>query len=294
MAFYNTENLFDTVPSPLTDDAAFTPHGANRWTGGRYRAKLRNIATVIDSLGAAVVGLAEVENEAVVRDLVMALGADYNYIHRTTSDPRGIDLALLYQGDRFIPREVRQVPSHSSRELLCVRGDLLGTEVHIVVCHLPAPYNSGAGRERAAAALYGLTRELTARDPGARIIVMGDLNANPDQRTVRRTLHATDRLPVPAGALYAPLGALYRQGFGSYAYRDRRNLFDNILMSPGLLAGDGIRYRERCGIFVRPWMLVPDGSRSAGYPLRTYSGGRYTGGFSDHLPVWAEFGHVHE
>ena len=294
IVFYNTENLFDTIPNPMTDDDAFTPHGTYRWTEARYQTKLHNIATVIDSLGAAIVGLAEVENENVVRDLVITLKSDYNYIHRTTSDPRGIDLALLYQGDRFIPREVRQIDSHSSREFLYVRGDLMGEELHLIVCHLPAPYHSGLNRERAAATLYAFIRSIQTQNPEAKIMVLGDFNSNPDQRVMRRVLHATDKLPTADGTLYAPLNKYYRQGYGSYVYRDRRNLFDNILLSLSLIDHTGLCYRGRCGIYIRNWLLEPAGKRMAGYPRRTMIGTRYSGGFSDHLPVWVEIGYVHD
>lgn len=104
VAFYNTENLFDTIRNPLISDGEYTPQGARHWDTQRYACKIGRIARVLDELNADIVGLAEVENEAVVRDLMFAMRQDYNYIHRNTDDPRGIDVALLYRGSAFVPQ----------------------------------------------------------------------------------------------------------------------------------------------------------------------------------------------
>lgn len=100
-AFYNVENLFDTISSPFRNDSDFTPSGRYRWDAERYRTKLSRIARTIDDAGFDIVALAEVESERAVRDLTATLADDYNFIHRTTSDRRGIDIALLYKGDKY-------------------------------------------------------------------------------------------------------------------------------------------------------------------------------------------------
>ena len=131
-AFYNVENLFDTISSPFRNDSDFTPSGRYRWDAERYRTKLSRIARTIDDAGFDIVALAEVESERAVRDLTATLADDYNFIHRTTSDRRGIDIALLYKGDKFFPSEVSQIPSGTSREFLFVRGDLIGHETGLL------------------------------------------------------------------------------------------------------------------------------------------------------------------
>ena len=103
IACYNVESLFDTVPDPSAGDAEFTPHSPRRWNTERYRMKINHISRVIDDLDADLLALAEVENEAVVRDLMYAMRSDYNYIHRNSGDPRGMDVVLLYRGGRFFP-----------------------------------------------------------------------------------------------------------------------------------------------------------------------------------------------
>ena len=157
-AFYNVENLFDTISSPFRNDSDFTPSGRYRWDAERYRTKLSRIARTIDDAGFDIVALAEVESERAVRDLTATLADDYNFIHRTTSDRRGIDIALLYKGDKFFPSEVSQIPSGTSREFLFVRGDLIGHETGLLVCHLPSKFNDKSYRTRAAVRLAACGR----------------------------------------------------------------------------------------------------------------------------------------
>ena len=173
VAFYNTENLFDTIRNPLISDGEYTPQGARRWDTQRYACKIGRIARVLDELNADIVGLAEVENEAVVRDLMFAMRQDYNYIHRNTDDPRGIDVALLYRGSAFVPQRVNQVGRNAvRRQFLVVDGDLYGERVCVVVCHMPSMLNDAALRNRAADApdphrngrrFFRLYRKRTAR-----------------------------------------------------------------------------------------------------------------------------------
>lgn len=287
LAFYNVENLYDTVPSVFYDDRDYTPGGRMGWGGERYGAKLRNLARVIDAMAPDVIGLAEVESERAVRELVMTLRTDYNYIHRTTGDYRGMDVALLYKGDKFILERVRQVPSASGREFLYVRGELLGERVDLVICHLPSQFNVYGRRVASLAKLYRFADSLHRADPRARMVVAGDFNANPTDRAMRRAFRTGRRVADGSVFLFGPLYPMFRRGYGSYVYRDRWNLYDNFFLDNGFLSGDGWRY-DRAGIFVREWMLSPGDAGRRGYPLRTFSSGAYTGGFSDHLPVFVE------
>ena len=288
VAFYNVENLYDTVPSAFYDDRDYTPSGRMSWGEERYGTKLRHLARVIDAMSPDVIGLAEVESERAVRELVMTLQTDYNYIHRTTSDRRGMDVAVLYKGDKFIPERVRQVPSASGREFLYVRGELLGERLDLVVCHLPSQFNNYERREASLSKLYRFADSLHRSDPGARLIVTGDFNANPTDRIMRSAFRTGRRVADGSVFLFSPLYPMFRRGQGSYVYRDCWNLYDNFFLDNGFLSGEGWRY-DRAGVFVREWMLSSGGGQRRGYPLRTFSSGAYTGGYSDHLPVFVEF-----
>ncbi len=281
IAFMNTENLYDTIDSPFDGDEEYTQTGAKRWSDERYRQKLRSIARILDDMAADIVGLAEVENEAVVHDLLQTMNEDYNYIHRTTSDRRGIDIALLYRGDRFIPDHIEQLDASSSREVLYVRGRLLGERIDLLVWHAPSQINEFDSRLEAMQGLYACADSLRKSSPSARVVVMGDLNATPNDEVVRRTFGRRDRWGETDKGWLMPV-----EGAGSYAFDGRWVLYDNIFIDSRLADGD---CEIDGGVFVRSYMLEagnPRESSRAGYPWRTYSGDEYLGGASDHLPVF--------
>ncbi len=297
IAFWNVENLFDTIPSPFYDDAEFTPRGENRWNTERYSAKIVNLARVIDEMNADIVGLAEVENEEVVRDLVTALKTDYNYIHRTSGDSRGIDQALLYKGDKFFPDPdpddpakpaARLIPSGVGREFLHVTGELHGERIHLVVCHLASNLNSGAYRRRNMAALRTALEKLLSENPAANIVVMGDMNATPVERLVRRTLGPLD---TPWEFMFTPHIRHHASRQGSYSYRGRWYLYDWMMVSPAFARGTTMRIAD-AGVYAREYLTEPLSAGATGgrRPHRTFYGGDYLGGFSDHFPVYIVIG----
>lgn len=288
VAFYNVENLYDTVPDPTGRDADYSPPGRMKWETGRYSAKLANIARVLDALDADVAALAEIESETAVRDLVMTLKTDYNYIHLPGGDTRGMNLALLYKGDKFVPDTARLVGIATAREALYVRGELYGERVDIIVCHLPSQMNAARYRDRALASLYGYAEYLHDKDRDARVILVGDFNAHPADRVMKRRFHTAEAAVDGRRPLFAPLAQLAARGVGSYVYNNRWLMYDNIFLGTRFLGGDGFRYFDS-GVFLRPWMLDAETVSRKGYPLRTFAGGVYLGGYSDHLPVFVLF-----
>lgn len=294
VGFYNVENLFDTIPSPFYDDREFTPEGRNGWNTERYRHKLSNIASVIDDAGFDVIGLAEVENETSLRDLVLTLTDDYNYIHRTSSDSRGIDIALIYKGDKFYPETVCLIRSGTTREFLHVRGRLLGEEVNLVVCHMPSKFNQRSYRAKALQRLAAVADSLTTNDSTAKLVVMGDFNSEPHEREFRTAFGDNREGFCAGGRLYEALDRFVRNGFGSYCWDGKWMLYDQILISASFLSGNGLQF-ESSGVLVREYLLsttdagVATNHKRQGYPLRTHSAGRYLGGYSDHLPVFVVF-----
>lgn len=290
VGFYNTENLFDTIPSPFYDDHEFTPQSRRHWNSERYRCKLANIAQVIDDAGFDVVALAEVENETVVRDLVMTLTDDYNYIHRTSSDRRGIDLALLYKGDKFFPDTVCLINSNTPREFLLVRGSLIGEEIAILVCHLPSKLNDRDFRLAAARRLSIVADSLVTDAGCERLAILGDFNCELDQPPMRTAFHVG-----PYNSMFVDVLTQYRQnGFGSYCWGNQWILYDNIVVSKLLTLDKGLHV-AKAGIFIRDYMLTGTSTPvrtdriPRGYPRRTFYGNRYLGGYSDHLPVFVIF-----
>lgn len=265
--FYNVESLYDTIPSLFYNDSDYTPKGALRWNSERYQNKLHSLASVIDSVAAEIVALAEVENEGVVRDLVMTLSTDYNYIHRTSNDARGMDLAILYKGDKFFPSQIQMVESGYRRDFLYVQGRLCGERIDLIVCHLPSQLGSRENRLRAQQRLATFVDSLHRADTSARIIIAGDFNDTPSL-TLKRNIMPTWSSPLLLDA--------ERRGEGTIVYDGRWLMYDNFWIDPKAFPS------ARAQVYIRRDIL----SNNEGVrPLRTFTSRAYTAGPSDHLPI---------
>jgi len=310
LAFYNLENLFDTHNDSLTFDDARTPGGNYRWTSERYREKIKHISAVLSEIGSAVtsatpdlIGLCEVENRQVLDDLIQQpklIGSDYGIIHFDSPDERGIDVALLYKRAVFTPLAFnsRRLLLYDedgmrdyTRDPLVVTGLLDGEELHLIVNHWPSRSGGQARSDPYRKAAAELNRQildsLSAEYSRPAVVLMGDLNDNPTDSSLKKVLKTkSDPFSLAEGEWYNPMESLYRKGAGTLAYRDIWSLFDQILLTAPLLDGTQGNYHFwRVGIHHPPELSVQKG-RYKGYPLRTYSGGRYSGGYSDHFPVY--------
>ena len=301
IAFYNVENLFDTVDSPDTEDSEFTPTGKNEWTVERYGEKLANMAKVLSQVanGADIIGLAEVENLSVLIDLVAQPALekmDYQIIHQDSPDYRGIDVGLLYRPGRFKILNYRAIPfpqteetNFRTRDILHVTGLYLGDTLHVFVNHWPS--RRGGKADKRILAGQQLRKEvevLLNKNPQAKIVVMGDLNDDPINKSVKKELRAvTDIDDLENGDLFNTSAPTFRKGYGTLMYKGTWNLFDQIIVSQGLLSGNaGIQYQpESFSVFGPDFMRVKTG-QFAGGPLRTFSFGVYQGGYSDHFPTY--------
>jgi len=311
IAFYNLENLFDTIDTPDVLDEEFTPEGPNKWTGSRYQEKIDNLALVISRIGEddgwrggpAVLGVSEIENREVLEDLAahpLLKESNYQIIHYDSPDLRGVDVALLYR-----PRFFRVTASASceldladedgeriyTRDQLIVSGIFDGEPMHFIVCHWPSrsggEVTTRPRRNSAAALSRRLVDSLMTIDPLARVYVMGDLNDDPTDESLRKYLKAsgdTDRMEE--GELFNTMFPLYRKGIGSLYYRDGVNLFDQIIITQALLGKDYSSYKFLVArVFNAPFLVQKDGQYK-GYPLRSFVGTVWQGGYSDHFPVY--------
>lgn len=310
VAFYNLENLFDTINDSLVYDDERTPSGRDRWTSERYQLKVAQLGRVISDIGRQttagapdLIGLCEVEKREVLDDLINSPSLnvhDYGVVHFDSPDERGIDVALLYKPKAFSPasfvsRRLMLITPEGdrdyTRDLLVVGGLLDGESVYLLVNHWPSRSGGqtrSAPYRRAAAELNRHTIDsIQHMEPDAKIILMGDLNDNPTDNSVKKHLGSQGAFSsLKDGDLYNPMEALYKKGGGSLAYRDVWSLFDQILLSANFLDKSGSGYQFwKVGIHNPPYLSTRTG-RYKGYPLRTYSGGRYSGGFSDHYPVY--------
>jgi len=274
-----------------------------------YNSKLANTAKVISEMGTAVtpdglaiLGIAEVEHKGVLDDLVKqeALkGRNYQVIHQNSMDFRGIDVGLIYQPKYFKPEQhkalVVNIMSENgkrtfTRDVLWVEGLLNGEKIHVFVNHWPS--RSGGEqvtvekRKAAAQVCKNVIDSLRADNPNVKVIVMGDLNDHPTDPSVVQVMRAVAKPEqMTKKTMYNPFILKYKKGSGSNAWRDTWGLFDQIMVSNGLLEGkdDGYKF-YRADIFNKSYLISKTG-QYRGYPYRSYSGGRFTGGYSDHLPV---------
>lgn len=311
VAFYNVENLFDYEDDPLIFDDDRTPEGKDHWTQEIYEAKLANMAKVISEIGEdvtgnspALIGISEIENRRVLEDLLnqeQLVNKDYGIVHFDSPDRRGIDVALLYQKKIFTPTNYKayelvifddqdRSKRVYTRDQLLVSGMLDGEKISIIVNHWPSrsggEERSRPKRIKAAELNKHIMDSLFSEDPYAKIITMGDLNDDPISPSVKEILKTkSEREDMKVKELYNPMEDMYKKGMGTLAYRDAWNLFDQIIMSTELTKKDYSSYRfYKAGIFNKNYLATPRGQYK-GYPFRSFVNG-FTGGYSDHFPVF--------
>jgi hypothetical protein len=310
LAFYNLENLYDTINNPLIDDDEFTPQGPRAYNTAIYRNKLDKLASVISQLGIelsidgpAVLGVAEIENDTVLTDLVnhnLIKRRNYKIVHYNSKDARGVDVALLYNPKYFTPIESEPLfvalpgnskDSYFTRDVLWVKGMFDGEIIHIMVNHWPSRLGgeerSAPARAAAASVCKIKAEEIFKSEPNAKIVIMGDLNDDPTSPSLTKVLKAKAKADVVLEKeFFNPWVDLYKKGIGTLAYQDAWGLFDQIIISHAWLNKQQDGY-----FFLKPTVfnkefLVENTGRYKGYPMRTWDGMSYRGGYSDHFPTY--------
>lgn len=309
IAFYNLENLFDTINSNGKFDLEFSPQGSRRWDSGKYRLKVNNLANAIANLvtestpaGPAVIGIAEVENESVVRDLVEAeplRSRGLAYVHHDSPDARGIDVAMLYDPAMFTLLSyephflyIPDNPDFRTRDQLCVTGLLGSDTVSVIVNHWPSRLGGQEMSEPMRLAAAALTRDIAdslwTADPSRAVIVMGDLNDDPADISCTGVLGGRESEAQTAPHdFFNPWMKIHASGRGTLTYRGQWNLFDQILVGGSLLRSNGARSLVYTGarIMDLDFLKQRGDPRYEGTPWRTYAGGRFLRGYSDHFPT---------
>lgn len=312
IAFYNVENLFDTINDPNKNDEASPMMELKNNRSKVYNEKINNMAMVISKIGLdktgttpAIIGLAEVENRKVLEDLVATdalKNKHYNIIHYDSPDKRGIDVALLYQKRYFKPIHQKNYELRIwdekgrriyTRDQLLVSGILDDELIHVIVNHWPSrsggEAKSRSKREKAAWLTTQIIKDVKKEDPNAKIIIMGDLNDDPTNSSLKKVLKAKGKKnEVKEGDIYNPMENMFRRGFNTLGYRDNINLFDQILISSSLLntSNKYDSYKMYKTNIFNPRFLTNKKGRYKGYPFRSFSNGSFTGGYSDHFPVY--------
>lgn len=299
IAFYNLENLFDTVDDPTTFDDDFTQKGLFKWSKKRYFKKIKKLGSVIQQLGTdksfyspALIGVAEVENKTVLNDLIYSKNLKeyhYDYVHYDSKDDRGIDVGLLYNKKLFEFLSSERFPLYIenedgeqdfTRDVLLVKGNLNGEFTHVIVNHWPSRREGVEKSEYKRIKASELNRKIIDKireeNNSAKIIIMGDFNDNPINKSMQNLVKDD---------FYNPMQKLLATGKGSLKHEDDWYLFDQIIFSKNFLEEKenkhSFKYAE---VFDRDFLKIFRG-KNRGKPFRTYIWKWYQGGFSDHFPV---------
>ncbi len=311
VGFYNLENLFDTCHDAGKNDYEYLPEGRNRWNGLKYSHKLKNMSKVLSEMGTsflpnvgcAVIGVSEVENARCLQDLVKQPALkdrNFSFVHIEGPDKRGVDCALLYNPKFFKVRNSKLVPyvydlekdkDRATRGFLTVSGTLAGEHVTIVVCHWPSRGATSYYRELAGKQVKVLKDSLIKDDPNVKVIIMGDMNDDPTNKSMTTCLGCKAEInDVGPGDLYNPwYNILTKKRTGTLQYQGGWNLFDQIVMTPNLLAKGlkpdytTLKLRQH-EIFRKDYLFQKEGKYKGGMK-RTHAGGAWLDGYSDHLPT---------
>ena len=313
--FYNLENLFDTINSPGVNDLEFTPQGARQWNGTKYWQKQHNMAYAISQMnvkgspavGPVIIGVSEIENILVLQDLVRQpelKDRRYQIVHHDSPDRRGVDVAFLYNPRFFkvlnvttqnIAKYLPDYPDFRTRDQLTVTGMLAGEKVSLMINHWPSRLGgeeqSSYLREAAGRMARETIDSLLRDDPNQGIIFMGDLNDDPQNKSCSEALGAKKEMKdcTGDGSCFNPWWNILNKGIGTLGYKGNWNLFDQIIFTDYFLKNYDSKDKptltfSRAEVLNRKFLRSNEGDRQ-GYPLRTFSGGVFLNGYSDHFPT---------
>jgi hypothetical protein len=314
IVFYSIENAFDTIKDSGSMDDEFTPAGPKKWNTQKYRTKMGNLERAFFAMSAsmkdypAIIGLSEVENRNVLNEIASMpklRKANYQAVHYDSPDPRGIDVALLYRPDIFryegsqpIPTLVPSLPGFKTRDILSVWGTIEDEPFCFFVCHWSSrrggETTSDFKRIGAAKSVRTAADSIMTLRPDTKIVIMGDFNDDPVDESLWEVLGAKgERDKIATRGYYNPYWEMYMRGYGVMDHNDSWNVFDAIIVNHNLMnpEGQGLKLvrSERSvfwgNIFDHP-MLKHQSGQYENYPLRTFAGNTFRGGYSDHFPVY--------
>lgn len=305
LVFYNVENLFDTKDDLEKKDDEFLPQGAKHYSWKKYKKKSNMLAKTMIATGGwqptDVICLAEVENRYVLEGLTkFSPLKKYNYsiIHKESPDKRGIDVAVLYQKDKIKILDYQYInvtfpfdTGRTTRDILYVTGELKnGAKLHIFANHWPSRWGGHIAtepkRKYVASLVKAKVDSILKSDPNANIVVTGDLNDEPEDKSILETLKAKhDFKNIQSGELYNLMSKIEGKG-GTHSFAGKWGILDHFIVSGNILLGNSkLKIKgEKAQIFDAPFLLT-ENSVGTKVPFRTYQGPKYVGGFSDHLPI---------
>ncbi len=300
VVFYNVENLFDTIADANIADEEFLPTAVKAWDTKKYRIKVANTAKTIRAVGGwqapEIVGLAEIENRSVLLSLAnhTALkAANYAVLHFDSPDPRGIDVALLYNQNSVevlfaSPIKVR-LENSRTRDVLYAKVLVAQKDtLHLFVNHWSSrsggQQESEPKRVAAAKTVKHVTDSILSTQKNANILVMGDFNDSPKDASLQILSNTNNAQP------FTNLMSALPATSGSHKYKGVWDYLDQILVSGAVLQGkSGLALVNKSAyVFSQDFLVEADDRYGDVYPKRTWKGDMFVGGYSDHLPVFCD------
>ena len=296
--FYNVENLFDTINNPNTEDEEFLPKGKKMWNTQKYNTKLEKLSRVFSEINNSIlpniIGLAEIENHEVIKDLLNEAffkGHDYTIIHKESPDKRGIDCALLFD-ENFSLLESEwltiKIPgaTRPTRDIVYTKLKMRDNIIHVFVNHWPSRYG---GKEKSkhkrvftAKTLENYIKKNISNDDY--IIMMGDFNDTPYDESVQDILVNNSFVNLMDSNYFQSVSYKnFSETPGSYNYKGEWSFIDHIIVSKNL--NEEI---TQCDVFIKDWLLTTY-EKGEKYPHRSYKWGKWDAGPSDHLPIYCRF-----
>lgn len=308
---YNTENLFDTYDDPSTSDEDFTPTGRLHWTDEKYHHKLLNIYKVIASIGGwqppEIIGLVEIENRKVLNDLLTTTPLSkykYGIVHYESPDPRGIDVGLLYRSDKFkvIQEEPIYIsfvdnPERRTRNILFAKLVYNDSDTLCVFLnHWPSRRGGELVteelRSEVATVLRQKVDEVFKTNTAAKVIIVGDFNDEPSDPSITTYLKAQrpDSKAIHNQLYNLSFDLLHTSNIGTHYFRGHWAILDQVIVSGILLKTKTGLYTKETDvhIFAADFVIQPDNKNLGVKPFPAYTGPKYKGGYSDHLPVYLD------
>lgn len=302
IAFYNLDNLFDTIDDTEHLDDEFTINGTYKWDNTRYASKLNNMVKVISQLADGklpdILGVCELESKTALNDLINTgkLKNQYSYTHFDSKDERGIDVALVYNSKLFkllnshpIVVTLNKNINDHTRDILHCQLELISNKetIHFFVCHYPSRREgkdeSEQNRLDASNALKNyINAKLDINKDN--IIIMGDFNDEPWDKSIKE-LGSVKIDGKKQGDFYNLMYKFIEQKRGTYRFRDKMNLLDQFIISKKLHDKNGLDYADNSAeIMDLEWMKQK--GKYEGFPLRTFGGNEWLNGYSDHFPIY--------
>lgn len=310
VGFYNLENLFDTIDDPNSKDEYSPILQIQENKSSVYWKKVDNMAKVLSEIGretattsASILGIAEVENEQVIQDLLATpyfKDLPYDYVHSESEDWRGIDVGLIYNKTLF---SLTNFTSHNliawnsdgyrvrTRSQLVVSGYLDNELMYIIVNHWPSQREGKRKteylRKKSAELTLSIIDSIQSETPNPKLMILGDFNDNPNAKSLKMlTAKQHSGTNIDNIQMYNPFESMHKKGLGTLGYRDQLNLFDQIMVSSTMNTKTYENYQlYKAGIF-NPNYLITKSGKYKGYPKRSFSNNKFTGGYSDHYPIY--------